>query len=158
MPEEEKFYLTKQGLEKMKREYLYLKDLKISKTKGESPKILQSEDLNPEYLAFQEDISFLESRIAELDNVLKNVALIKNPSKDKQNVVDIGATVFVEVDGQNDEFTLVGSLEANPSIGRISNESPVGKALLKHRPGEDVIVSSPIKTIYKIKKIKYKIS
>jgi len=146
MPEEEKFYLTKQGLEKMKREYLYLKDLKISKTRGESPKILQSEDLNPEYLAFQEDISFLESRIAELDNILK------------QNVVDIGATVLVEVDGQNDEFTLVGSLEANPSVGRISNESPVGKALLKHRSGEDVIVSSPIKTIYKIKKIKYKIS
>ena len=158
MPEEEKFYLTKQGLEKMKREYLYLKDLKISKTKGESPKILQSEDLNPEYLAFQEDISFLESRIAELDNILKNVALIKSPSKDKQNVVDIGATVLVEVDEQNDEFTLVGSLEANPSVGRISNESPVGKALLKHRSGEDVIVSSPIKTIYKIKKIKYKIS
>jgi transcription elongation factor GreA len=157
-PEEKKFYLTKEGLEKIKKEYAYLKDLKISKTKGESPKILQSEDLNPEYLAFQEDISYLESRITELDNVLKNVELIKNPSKDKQNIVNLGATVLVEVDGQSDEFTLLGSLEANPSVGKISNESPVGKALLGHRPGEEVIVSSPIKTIYKIKKIKYKIS
>ena len=155
--EEKKFYLTKEGLERIKREYKYLKELKLAKTKGEeSPKILHSEDLNPEYLAFQEDISFLETRIAELENIQKNVELIKPPAKDKQNIINLGATVLVEVDGQKDEFTLVGSLEANPSIGRISNESPVGKALLGHRAGEEVIVSSPIKTTYKIKKIKYK--
>ena len=58
------------------------------------------------------------------------------PSKEKRNVVGLGATVGVEVDGQKDEFQLVGSLEANPSAGRISNESPVGRALLGHRAGE----------------------
>ena len=157
MPEEKKFYLTKQGLEKTKKEYQDLKELKLAKTKGESPKILHSEDLNPEYLAFQEDVSFLEARIIELENTLKNVELIKPPKKEKQNIVGLGATILVSVDGQNDEFTLIGSLEANPSIGKISNESPVGKALLGHRVGDEVVVSSPIETIYRIKKIKYKI-
>lgn len=159
MPEEKKFYLTKEGLEKIKREYKYLKELKLAKTKGEeSPKILHSEDLNPEYLAFQEDISFLEARIAELENIQKNIELIRPPKKEKQNIVNLGATILVEVDGQNDEFTLVGSLEANPAIGKISNESPVGKTLLGHRTGDEVIVSSPVRTTYKIKKIKYKIA
>ncbi len=158
MTEEKKFYLTIEGLERVKKEYKDLKELKLAKTKGESPKILHSEDLNPEYLAFQEDLSFLEIRVAELENILKNADLIKPPSRGKQNIVNLGATVLVEVDGQNDEFTLVGSLEANPSIGRISNESPVGMALLGHRAGDEVLVSSPIKTTYKIKKIKYRIS
>jgi len=154
--EDEKFYLTKEGLERVKKEYNSLKELKLAKTKGESPKILHSEDLNPEYLAFQEDVSFLESRIIELENILKNVELIKAPRKEKQGIVNLGATVLVSVDGQNDEFTLVGSLEANPSLGRISNESPVGKALLGHKAGEEIVVSSPIQTTYKIKKIQYR--
>ena len=158
MTEEKKFYLTKQGLEKIKKEYKDLKTLKLAKTKGESPKILHSEDFNPEYLAFQEDLNFLESRIIELENILKNVGLINNPSKEKQKIINLGATVLVEVDGQKDEFTIIGSLESNPSVGKISNESPVGKVLLGHKVGEEVVVSSPLKTIYKIKKIKYKIS
>ena len=158
MAEERKFYLTQEGLERLKKEFKDLKELKLAKTRGESPKILHSEDLNPEYLAFQEDLSFLEIRVAELENILKNAELIKPPSKEKQNIVNLGATILVEVDGQNDEFTLVGSLEANPSLGKISNESPVGRALLGHRVRDEVFVSSPIRTTYKIKKIKYKIS
>ena len=159
MIEEKKFYLTKEGLKKLEREYEDLVALKLAKTKGEeSPKVLQSEDLNPEYLAFQEDISFLESRIAELDNILKNVSLIKSPNKNEKQKINLGATIAIEIDGQKDEFTLVGSLEANPAMGMISDESPVGKALLGHSVGDAVIVSSPIKTTYKIKKIKYNLS
>ena len=155
MAEEKKFYLTKEGLEKIKKEYRDLKNLKLSKTKGEIPKIWHSEDLNPEYLSFQEDLSFLETRIAELKNILKNVKLIKPPPKERQNVVNLGAQVIVEVDGQTDEFTIVGTLEANPSLGKISNECPVGRSLLGHRVGDEILISSSIKTIYKIKKIKY---
>jgi len=153
MLQEKKFYLTKEGLEKIKKEYDELLKLKLSKTTGDVPKIWHSEDLNPEYLAFQEDLSFLESRIAELEHILKNAELIKPPAKEKKDFVSLGSRVLVEVEGQKDEFEIVGTLEANPSIGRISNESPVGKALLGHRVGDEVIVSSPVKTIYKIKKI-----
>lgn len=149
------FYLTEEGLQKIKREYRNLLVLKKSKTKREAPKILESEEVNPEYLTFQEDLGFLEARIAELKNILKNVQLIKAPPKERQDIVDLGATVLVEVDGQLDEFEIVGTLEANPSLGKISNESPVGKSLLGHKVGDEVIVSSPIKTIYRIKEIRY---
>ena len=155
MFQEKNFYLTQKGLEKIKKEYEELKKIKLAKTSGESPKIWQSEDLNPEYLAFQEDMEFLESRIAELDYIIKNAKLISAPSRENKGAISLGAKVLVEVEGQSDEFEIVGTLEANPAIGRISNESPVGNALLGHKAGEEVVVSSPVKTTYKIKKIKY---
>jgi len=150
-----KFYLTKEGLDKIEREYRELKKIRFAKIKGESPKIWHSEDVNPEYLSFQEDLNFLESRIAELEYILKSVELIKVPPKGKQNIVNLGAQVQVEVDGQIDEFTIVGTLETNPDIGKISNESPIGKALLSHKIGEEVVISSPTEVTYKIVKIRY---
>ncbi len=158
MTGEKKFYLTKEGLERIKKEYRNLRNFRLAKTKGEVPKIWQSEDLNPEYLSFQEDLSFLESRIAELEYILKNTELIKPPPKERQDIINLGALVAVEIDGQTDEFTIVGTLEANPAIGKISNESPVGQTLLGHRVGDEVIISSPIQTVYKIKKIRYQSS
>lgn len=156
---QKKFYLTKDGLERMKKDYDDLKNLKLAKTGGEVPKIWHSEDLNPEYLAFREDLGFLESRLNDLEYILKNAEIIKPPiAKEEQKNIGLGATVMVQVDGQTDEFTLVGTLEANPSLGMISNESPVGQQLLGHRVGDEVVVSSPIRTIYKIKKIKYKMA
>ena len=156
MPEREKFYLTKKGLEGFKKQYQFLKSLRAAKIKGEVPKIWESEDLNPEYLSFQEDLNFLETRLAELENILKNSEIIKPPSKEKANFIDLGATVTAEVEGDKDEFTIVGTLEANPVLGKISNETPVGQALLGHRIGDEVVVSSPIKTTYKIKRIIYR--
>ena len=155
MADPKKFYLTKKGLEDLKKECEVLKNLRNAKIKGESPKLWESEDLNPEYLSFQEDLEFLETRLAELENVLDNFSLIEKPSKDKLGVVDLGATVTVQVDGAKDEFVVVGTLEANPALGKISDESPVGHALLGSKVGDEIIISSPVKTIYKIKKIKY---
>lgn len=152
---EKKFYLTKQKLKELKKEHKDLLGFERLKTKSEIPKILQSEDINPEYLAFQEDLSFLRSRIIELENILKDYELIKTPPKKKQNVIGLGARVGVEVEKEKDEFTIVGTLEANPSLGKISNESPVGKALMGRKVGDEVVVSSPIKVVYKILKIKY---
>lgn len=154
--EEKKFYLTKQKLEELEREYKNLVAFERSKTIGEeAPKLFESEDVNPEFLSFQEDMSFLRSRIKELENILENHELIKSPSKADKNIVGLGAKVLVSVDGQKDEFVISGTLEANPSLGKISNESPVGKALIGHKVGDIVVVSSPIKTTYRIKKIKY---
>lgn len=150
----QKFYLTPQGLEKLKKEYQALKKLRFSKINGEIPKLLHSEDVNPEYLSFQEDLSFLEKRMGELENILKNVELIKPAKKKKQEVVDLGVKTTLDVDGQVDEFEIVGTLEANPALGKISNESPVGRALLGHKVGDEIVIFSPIKIVYKIKKIK----
>lgn len=153
------FYITKGKLQELKKEYEELLDIEHKKALGqETPKILESEDLNPEFVSFQEDIGFLRSRIDELKNILEHHELIKGPAKDKQGIVGLGAKVKIDVDGQRDEFVIVGTLEANPALGKISNESPVGRALLGHKIGDEVIVNSPIKITYKIKNIKYEIS
>jgi transcription elongation factor GreA len=159
MMRDKKFYLTKEGIERLQKEYRELKNLKALKTEGEMPKILHSEDLNPEYLSLQEDLSFLEFRLAELKNILENFELIKAPQKSERHVVALGATVtLAEPSGQINEFMIVDSLEANPNEGKISAESPVGKAILGKKIGEEVIITSPIKVVYKIKKIKYHLS
>ena len=149
------FYLTKEGLADLKKQYDVLKRIRSAKTKGGVPEIWESEDLNSEYLSFQEDMTLLEKRIIEIEDILKNVVLIKLPLKENRNVVGLGATVSLEIDGDKDEFTIVGTLEANPSLGRISNESPVGKSLLGHKIGDEILVSSSVKTVYKIRKLKY---
>ena len=149
------FYLTKQGLKKLKKEYENLKNVRASKIKAGIPKILHSEDVNPEYLSFKEEINLLESRLEELENIFKHVQIITSPFPDRRDVIDLGAKVLVEIDGQTDRFEIVGTLEANPILGKISNESPVGQALLGHKVGDEVCISSPVEVIYKIKEIKY---
>ncbi|MBZ9569713.1 GreA/GreB family elongation factor [Patescibacteria group bacterium] len=156
MAREKKFYLTKEGLERIKKEYKDLKILRLNKIKGERPKILHSQDLDPEYFSFQEDLNRLEFRIVELENILENVRIIKAPPKEKQNIVNLGAIVTLkEQDGRINEFMIVGTLEANPSEGKISSESPVGKALLGRKTGDEVVITSPIRVIYRIRKVKY---
>lgn len=153
------FYITKSKFQELKKEYEELLVIEHKKTlEQEAPKILESEDLNPEFVSFQEDVGFLRARIDELKNILDHHEVIKNPLKSKQSLVEVGAKVKVDVGGQKDEFTIVGTLEANPALGKISNESPVGRALLGHKIGDEVFVSSPVEMKYKIKKIKYEIS
>jgi len=154
-----KFYLTKEGLERLKKEYQDLKKIRSAKVKGESPQIWHSEDLSSEYLVYREDLSFLEKRLADLNYIFKNVELIKPPPKEKRSTVCLGATVTLkEANGGVNEFTIVGTLEANPSEGKISSESPVGKALLGKKIGEEVVIASPIRMVYKIKRIRYQLS
>lgn len=153
------YYITKTKLEDLKKEYEELVDFEHKKSLGETaPKIFESEDLNPEFVSFQEDVDFLRARIDELKNILEHYELIKSPPKEKQSFINLGAKVRIDIDGQKDEFLILGTLEANPALGKISNESPVGRALLGHKIGDEVIISSPIKTIYKIKGIKYEIN
>jgi transcription elongation factor GreA len=152
----EKIYLTKEGLERLKKEYEELKTLRLSKISEKRPEILHSEDSNPEYFSFQEDLNFLEYRLADLKNVLDNAEVIRPPVKGKQNIVNLGATITLEEkDGKINEFLLVSTQEANPNEGKISSASPVGKALLGKKVGEEILITSPIKIVYKIKKIRY---
>lgn len=155
--EQGKIYLTKEGAEKMKKQYEELWEIRKAKSADDIPQFLQSEEINPEYLSFQEDLNILENKIAELKYILKNFQLIKPPLKEKREVVDLGALVWLEGrNNQIDKFRLVGHLEANPSEGEISNESPLGQALLGHKTGDEVVVPSVVKTKYRIKKIEYK--
>jgi len=153
---ERKFYLTKEGLQRLKKEYEILKNLKFLKLKGEIPQIFHSEEISNEYLAFKEEVGLLENKIFELENILRNYVLIGKPAKEGRNIVNIGATVTLEdTDGAINEFMLVDTCESNPSEGKISIESPVGKMLLGKKVGDEIVITSPINVKYKIKKIKY---
>ncbi|MBM3206674.1 MAG: transcription elongation factor GreA [Candidatus Staskawiczbacteria bacterium] len=153
------FYVTKEKLQELKKEYEELVASERHKTIGEeAPKILESEDVNPEFISFQEDMDTLRSRISFLEEVFEDHEIIKKPSKENQVFVDIGAKVKLETNGKNNDFMIVGTLEANPDVGKISNESPVGKALLGRKVGEEVVINSPEKRKYKIKNISYEIS
>src|SRR5437868_6176029 len=87
------FYVTKEKLVELKKEYESLLALERVKVMGEeAPKVLESEDVNPEFISFQEDMDSLRSRIDELKNILEHYHVIKNPAKEKQTFVDLGAT------------------------------------------------------------------
>ena len=96
---------------------------------------------NSEYLEAREEQSWLENRIFELGDILKKAVIIKKPSGLSE--VNVGCTVTVKKDDQIFKYTIVGSDEADPRKGKISNESPLGRAFLNHKIGESVIVSAP---------------
>lgn len=153
------YYLTKTKLAELQKEFDELVKAEKEKTIGEeAPRIVESEDMSNEFVSFQEDMGALRGRIDELKTILENYELIGSPAKEQQEVVGMGATIKVDANGDSAHFTIVGTLEADPDTGRISNESPVGKALLGKRVGEEVLVSSPVGKTYKIKAIKYEIS
>jgi transcription elongation factor GreA len=154
---EEKIYLTKKGLEKIKKEYQKLLEERKKLFGTQSPQILHSEDLDSEYLVFLQELEILEGRIKEYEKILKNCEVIKIPPKEKQKEIHLGAKVLVEVNGQEDEFEILDSIEADPTQGKISFKSPVGSALLGKKEGDEVLISSPVKRIYKIKKVTYRL-
>ena len=153
--ENEKYYLTRQKLEELRKEYQELRELRKIKSKKGAPSAFHSEELNIEFVSFQEDLGLLDSRIEEIENILNNFELIKPPAKKERDKVHLGAQVTVEVNGKDCEFTIVGTLETDPFSGKISNESPVGKALLGRKVGDEVVISFPTRMLCKIKKIKY---
>jgi transcription elongation factor GreA len=154
------YHVTKEKLQELKKEHAELVAQEQQKTVGEeAPKMLESEDMNPEFVAFQENMDSLRGRIEELDTIFKQHQIIKKPSsKEDAQLINIGATVHIDHQGKHDEFMIVGTLEADPVAGKISNESPVGKALLGHKVGDEIVVDSPEKTKYKVKDITYEIN
>lgn len=153
------FYVTKEKLKELKKEYDELLASERKKVMGdEAPKILESEDLNPEFVSFQEDMDSLRSRMDELKDILENHEIIKKPPKENQTFVNVGAKVRIEANGKKDELMIVGTLDADPNLGKVSNESPVGKALLGKKVGDEVVIPSPISKKYKIRDINYEIS
>ena len=150
-----KFILTREGLVQLKSEYEELVKVRRPAIAGRIQRAREFGDLseNSEYDAAKEEQSLLEARIVQLEQVLAKTEIIA-PVK-KTDFVVIGSTIVVEVDGQTDEFTVVGTIEADPAQKKISNESPVGAALLGAKVGEVIEVVTPIvRAKYKILGIK----
>jgi transcription elongation factor GreA len=151
-----KVFLTKEGLQKLNQELDRLVHIKRPQVLERIQEAREFGDLmeNSGYDAAKDEQSIVEGRIQELQDILAKAKII-TPSSQKNNFVVIGSTVVVEVDGQVDEFIIVGSFEADPSKKKISNESPVGQALLGAKVGEIVEVITPIvRAKYKIIEIR----
>ena len=141
MPRQE-FKLTPEGAEKMEAELELLKGEKRLELAKRLRHAISMGDLseNADYIAAKEDQAFLEGKIQELETILRNAVIIEKPQNGQ---VDVGSQVTVEEDGQTFNYHLVGVKEADPRNGKISHESPIGKALLGKSVGETAIAQTP---------------
>jgi transcription elongation factor GreA len=142
--------LTKEGLLTLKTEHEELVKVKRPATVLRLSDAREAGDLseNSEYVSAKQDLSFIDGRIAELEEILHGAKII---SPKKTGLIDIGSKVILHVNGKKEEFLLVGEWEADPIHKKISHESPLGKALLGKKVGEIAEVEAPVG------KIKYKI-
>jgi transcription elongation factor GreA len=151
-----KNFITKQGLEKLKKELEHLKTAKRQEIALSLQKAKDLGDLseNAEYTEAKEAQSFNEGRISEIEEMIKNAAPIEK-TINNGGIVQIGSTIKIENGQINKEYTIVGSEEADPVNGRISNESPLGRSFLGKKLNDEVEIETPGGiTRYRILKIK----
>lgn len=146
MAQEKVFPMTKAGKEKLEQELEQLKTVK-RKEVVERIKIARSfGDLseNSEYDSAKEEQAFVEGRITTLENMIRNAKIIEEDDLNS-DIVSLGKSVtFIELpDGDEETYTIVGSAEADPFDGKISNDSPIAKSLMGKKVGDEVIVQTP---------------
>lgn len=138
-------FLTKEGYEKLQEELDYLRTVKREEVANRLHEAMEGGELieNAEYEAAKNEQAFVEGRIQELEIILASAHII-DESQSSPDVVQVGDTVTIQEEGGEPEvYTIVGAAEANSREGKISNESPIGKAILNHRVGEVVTVDAP---------------
>jgi transcription elongation factor GreA len=141
----EKTYLTAAGAEKMRVELVELTGPRREEMAKRLRSAIQEGDLseNADYIKAKEDQGFLEGRIQELEYLLANAIIVEN-NNSTHDTVDIGAKVTVkEGDYTPDTYTIVGSKEADPQNGLLSNESPIGRVLMGKKEGDEVVAETP---------------
>lgn len=137
-------FLTKEGFQKLQEELDHLRTAKRQEVADRLHEAMEGGELieNAEYEAAKNEQAFLEGRIQELEIILATAHMIEENGK--SDVIQVGATVTIHEEGNPVEtFTIVGVAEANPREGKISNESPIGKAILGHKAGETVQIDAP---------------
>jgi transcription elongation factor GreA len=142
---EQTAFLTREGLRKLEEELEYLRTVRRQEVAQRLRAALEEEQdvlENAEYEDAKNEQAFVEGRILTLEEILKNAVIIEEGGPADR--VGIGSRVtVVEGDGEPETYHIVGSAEADPKSGRISHQSPLGKALLGHRVGDEVIVDAP---------------
>ena len=142
---EKEIFLTEEGLTKLNEELENLISVRRPEVadKIQQAKELRSSVSSPEYEEAKDEQGFVEGRILEIDRIIKSAKIIHHEDVNL-DFVEVGNEVMVQLqDGSEEHYTIVGSAEANPSEWRISNESPIGQALLGKRVGDDVEVEAP---------------
>lgn len=142
---EQEFFLTSEGAEKLKVELEELKGPKREEMAKRLRSAIQMGDLseNADYIKAKEDQAFMEGRIQELDYLLKNATIV-DAADVSTDTIQVGSRVTVqEADYPPDIYYLVGAKEADPRNGKISNESPIGRALMGSHVGDVVTATTP---------------
>lgn len=136
-------YVTPKGLADLERELQELRDEKRAEIVERLHEAKEGSDWmdNSEYRLIEDELGFIEGRIQELENMLAAAQVI-TPDED-DSTVNLGDTVVIQTDGEMEEYTIVGVAESAPAEGLISNESPLGRALLQRNVGEEVEVQAP---------------
>lgn len=135
-------YITPKGLIKLETELAYLRTERRREIANYLQETMGDVEDN-EYLIAMEEQAFLEGRICQLENLLRNIKVIE-PGQKSNGVVDLGSTVVLrEGDIDAETFTIVGGAEADPKLGLISNKSPLGKALIGSKVGDDLDIKAP---------------
>ena len=140
-----KTFLTKEGYQKLADELEFLRTDKRKQVAERLHEAMEGGELieNAEYEDAKNEQAFVEGRIQELEIILASAHIIEDQGKNP-TTVEVGDTVVVkEGDNEPEEYTIVGAAEANPRKGKISNESPLGRALLNRTVGDDVMVEAP---------------
>jgi transcription elongation factor GreA len=157
MPDEQQ-YLTEEGAAELRRELDELKNEKRPELALKLKEAISMGDLseNADYADAKEQQAFLEGRINYLEALLRSAQIVHDSTDKKQTVVRVGSMVTVQEEGFDPEtYTIVGAAEADPKIGKISNESPVGGALIGRKVKDKVRIKTPGgETIMVIKAIK----
>ena len=140
-------YVSADGLTRLEQELHELKHVKRREgaARIEAAKALGDLSENAEYHEAKEAMALIEGRIMELENIIKDAAVIEEQVGVK-GVVSVGSTVKVSVNGKEKTFMIVGSNEADPLVGKISNESPIGSALLGAKVNDLIDVETPAGT------------
>lgn len=149
-------FLTREGYQKLQEELEYLRKVKRQEVANRLHEAMEEGELieNAEYEAAKNEQAFVEGRIQELEALLASAKIIEDNSKKKSDVIQVGSKVTIkEGNFEAETFTIVGAAEANPREGKISNESPIGKAILGHKAGDTVKVETPGGT-YNVKILK----
>ncbi|MBU8905545.1 transcription elongation factor GreA [Desertibacillus haloalkaliphilus] len=146
MAEEKKHYMTLEGKQKLEEELEYLKTEK-RKEVVERIKVARSfGDLseNSEYDSAKEEQAFVEGRISQIEKMIRNAEIIEEDDSNS-TIVSLGKSVkFIELpDGEEEEYTIVGSAESDPLEGKISNDSPMAQSMLGKHVGDVVVVNTP---------------
>jgi len=137
-------FLTSQGYKKLQEELDYLRTTKRQEVADRLHEAMEGGELieDAEYEAAKNEQAFVEGRIQELEALLANARIIEETGK--RDVVEVAAKVTIQEDDSDPEmYRIVGPAEANPREGYISNESPLGRALIGHRAGDVVKVNAP---------------
>lgn len=149
-----KIYLTKKGLEDLRNEHTELIKVKRPEVLSRVSTARELGDLseNAEYVAAREELSFIDGRIDELEELLKDVVVIEAEGQPSgKSTIALGSRVTVKLDGRKELYQVVGEFEADPMLKKISHESPLGKALIGKKVGETVEVTAPVgKIVYTI--------